>query len=267
MREGPSSLGCRHFARVCCAEERSTLPVIDIDGTRIGDSTRIIEELERRWPNPPLYPADPDERRRALELEDFFEHCAHEIRRVMFDPYLHHPELMAEATGTDRRRGATVTKAMSPVIFPVINRAVRLKYDDHPGDGGERAQARRGGDGPDRAGARTVRLPRRRLVQRRRPIGGRLLLSRSCARPSSPTTRSTLRATRRTSSAGATRSPSARRSSTCSRCTRATAARAPRWRPPSAPAPLPAWRARHPTPARSSRAPRSPPRRRRSASA
>jgi glutathione S-transferase len=107
----------------------STLPVIDIDGTRIGDSTRIIEELEARWPNPPLYPSDPDERRKALEMEDFFdEHCAHELRRVMFDPLLEHPELMAEATGTDRRRGGSVMKA----VFPVVNRAVRFRYDVSP---------------------------------------------------------------------------------------------------------------------------------------
>ena len=104
----------------------STLPVIDIDGTRIGDSTRIIEQLELRWPDPPLYPSDPDERRRALEIEDFFdEHCAHELRRVMFDPFLKHPELMAEATGSDRRRGGTAMKA----VFPIVNRAVRSKYD------------------------------------------------------------------------------------------------------------------------------------------
>ena len=48
----------------------------------------------------------------------------------MFDPCLHHPELMAEATGTDRRRGATVTKACP--CTRSINRAVRLKYDDQP---------------------------------------------------------------------------------------------------------------------------------------
>jgi glutathione S-transferase len=107
----------------------STLPVIDIDGTRIGDSTRIIQQLERHWPDPPLYPADAEERRRALELEDFFdEQCAHEIRRVMFDPYLHHPDLMAEATGTDRRRGSQVLK----VAFPVLDRAVRSKYAINP---------------------------------------------------------------------------------------------------------------------------------------
>ena len=107
----------------------STLPVIDIDGNRIGDSTRIIEQLELRWPDPPLYPADPEERRRALELEDFFdEQCAHELRRVMFDPLLEHPELMAEATGADQRRGGSVMGA----LFPVVNRAVRFKYDVNP---------------------------------------------------------------------------------------------------------------------------------------
>jgi glutathione S-transferase len=50
-----------------------TLPVLVLDGQGIGDSTRIIAELESRHPDPPLYPADPDERARALELEDFFD--------------------------------------------------------------------------------------------------------------------------------------------------------------------------------------------------
>jgi glutathione S-transferase len=50
-----------------------TFPVLVHDGEAIGDSTRIIEALERRYPEPPLYPADPAERRRALELEDFFD--------------------------------------------------------------------------------------------------------------------------------------------------------------------------------------------------
>ena len=107
----------------------STLPVIEVDGTRIGDSSRIIEELERRWPDPPLYPADADERRRALEVEDYFdEDVAHDMRRVMFDELLRHPELMAEATGTDRRRGGAV---LGP-LFPVVAKAVRAKYNVNP---------------------------------------------------------------------------------------------------------------------------------------
>src|SRR2546423_402029 len=50
-----------------------TFPVMVLDGEAIGDSTRIIESLERRCPEPPLYPADPEQRRRALEIEDFFD--------------------------------------------------------------------------------------------------------------------------------------------------------------------------------------------------
>ena len=50
-----------------------TFPVLEIDGRAIGDSTEIIAALEGRFPEPPLYPADPEQRRRALELEDFFD--------------------------------------------------------------------------------------------------------------------------------------------------------------------------------------------------
>jgi glutathione S-transferase len=50
-----------------------TFPILVLDGEAIGDSTRIIDALERRHPEPPLYPADPVNRRRALELEEFFD--------------------------------------------------------------------------------------------------------------------------------------------------------------------------------------------------
>ena len=59
-----------------------TLPVLRLDGRNIGDSTAIIAALEVRYPEPPLYPDDPDERRRALDLEDFFdEELGPQIRR------------------------------------------------------------------------------------------------------------------------------------------------------------------------------------------
>jgi glutathione S-transferase len=50
-----------------------TFPVLQFDDGAIGDSTAIIAELERRFPDPPLYPDDPGQRRRALELEEFFD--------------------------------------------------------------------------------------------------------------------------------------------------------------------------------------------------
>jgi glutathione S-transferase len=68
----------------------ATFPVLTLDGERIGDSTAIIAALEDRFPEPPLYPGSADERRRALELEDWFDEelgphtrllAFHELRR------------------------------------------------------------------------------------------------------------------------------------------------------------------------------------------
>jgi len=36
-----------------------TVPFLVLDGETIGDSTAIVAELERRWPEPALYPAEP----------------------------------------------------------------------------------------------------------------------------------------------------------------------------------------------------------------
>jgi glutathione S-transferase len=52
---------------------RKTFPVLCLDERNIGDSTAIISALEQRFAERPLYPEDPDERRRALEIEDFFD--------------------------------------------------------------------------------------------------------------------------------------------------------------------------------------------------
>jgi glutathione S-transferase len=72
-----------------------TTPVLTLDGRSIGDSTRIIAALEERWPQPPLYPADPEHRRRALELEEFFdEQLGPHIRRAVYHVLLDHPELV-----------------------------------------------------------------------------------------------------------------------------------------------------------------------------
>jgi glutathione S-transferase len=51
----------------------ATFPVLVENGYAIGDSSRIIAHLEDCYPSPSLYPDDLDERRRALDLEDFFD--------------------------------------------------------------------------------------------------------------------------------------------------------------------------------------------------
>jgi glutathione S-transferase len=72
------------------------LPVLEIDGRRIGDSTAIIAALEEYAPEPPLYPAAGDERERALALEDWFdENLAPELRRFVWHHTLPDTDLVA----------------------------------------------------------------------------------------------------------------------------------------------------------------------------
>jgi len=47
------------------------LPILEIDGTLIPDSTTIAFELERRYPTPALLPAEPAQRAQVLVLEDW----------------------------------------------------------------------------------------------------------------------------------------------------------------------------------------------------
>jgi glutathione S-transferase len=109
-----------------------TLPVLDLDGERIVDSTRIIAALERRWPEPPLYPADPGERERALELEDYFdEDAGHDIRRVAFwdlrDERDYMVSFMTVEQGPAVRLGL---RAGMPVAWMYAARRYRFYEDD-----------------------------------------------------------------------------------------------------------------------------------------
>ena len=53
-----------------------TVPIRRFGSEVVHDSSRIIAALEERYPDPPLFPSDPDERRRALELEEWFDENA-----------------------------------------------------------------------------------------------------------------------------------------------------------------------------------------------
>jgi glutathione S-transferase len=75
----------------------NTLPVLQLDGRTIGDSTAVIAALEERYPERPVYPDDPDLRRRALELEDFFdEELGPHARLAAFHALIGEPEVFAE---------------------------------------------------------------------------------------------------------------------------------------------------------------------------
>ena len=120
--------------RAMAFSARGTVPVLDLDGERIVDSTRIIAALEERYPDPPLYPSDPRKRERALALEDYFdEHAGHDVRRVVFYELRGNPEYVAALLSTDQP--SRVRRFLGAVIrFPGsmgwANRRFRINAED-----------------------------------------------------------------------------------------------------------------------------------------
>ena len=103
------------------------LPALMLDGRRIGDSTAIIAALEEYQPEPALYPADPAQRARALELEDWFdEQLAPVLRRFVW----HHTLPDTDATVASLfTKPAPARERLLRATAPVATRAVRRDYD------------------------------------------------------------------------------------------------------------------------------------------
>ncbi len=107
-----------HMPRALFLSRQTQVPVLVLeDGTVIADSTRIIARLEARQPDPPLYPADADERRRALELEDFLdEEIGPHIRRAFFFAALDHTDFMVALFASGE---PALTQSLYRAFFPV----------------------------------------------------------------------------------------------------------------------------------------------------
>jgi glutathione S-transferase len=98
--------------------EHKTFPILSLDGRNIGDSSAIIEALERRFPDPPLYPADPEQRRRALELEELFDE---EV-----GPYVRH--LAFHEMREDPERLGTIAEETAPALPGAVTAAYARAY-------------------------------------------------------------------------------------------------------------------------------------------
>jgi glutathione S-transferase len=113
-----------HRLRARALTGQNLLPVLVIDGVALAGSNRILAELERLRPDPPLYPHDPAERARALSIEAFFdEEVAPDLRRLFWSTYLGHPAECARMA-TDGFSAATrgVWRAAFPLLRPLLRR-------------------------------------------------------------------------------------------------------------------------------------------------
>lgn len=113
-----------HFALALGLTRGLTLPIVTFDGHAVGDSSAIIAELERRFPEPPLYPAEPDARARASALAELFDaELGPQIRAALLVHVLADTELAVLAAAPDApplRRA--LLRAAVPLVGPAIGR-------------------------------------------------------------------------------------------------------------------------------------------------
>ncbi len=125
--------GLGYMVKTLWATGTMKLPILFLDGKAIGDSTRIIEALERYQPDPSLYPSEERERRRALALEDYFdEEVGHAVRAAILGPLFESdPDEALRALLTGMPAGAAVRRT-ARAIFPAFRAFYELRHDMKP---------------------------------------------------------------------------------------------------------------------------------------
>jgi glutathione S-transferase len=104
------------------------VPAIKLDDRRIQGSREIARALDARWPDPPLFPADPDLRARVEEAERWGDQELQPIPRRMFR--------FAAATDSElrrkvvRRQGYPAPNLVAALMQPAIAHYARTVEAD-----------------------------------------------------------------------------------------------------------------------------------------
>ena len=115
-----------------------TLPIARIDGQTIADSSAIVAALEWRFPDPPLLPSDAGARRRALQLEDWFDrNLGPYIRRFVFHELRRDPARM-EAIA--RSAAPDLAARLGRGLVPFSNSLTGIRYLSSGARAAERAR-------------------------------------------------------------------------------------------------------------------------------
>jgi len=110
-----------HVPRVRRLTGQNRVPVLELDGRVLTGSAAILEELERLRPDPPLFPADPAARARALEIQAYFDdEVAPEVRRLFWWTYFDRP---GDAARLATDGCGQATRILWRAAFPLVRRA------------------------------------------------------------------------------------------------------------------------------------------------
>jgi len=103
----------------------TTVPALKIDGRRVLGTRPIARALDEHQPQPALFPADPDTRRRVEDAERFGEEVMQQFpRHILWLAFKRHPAA-AKSFLADARLGFP-TQLAEPAIRPVISLMCRL---------------------------------------------------------------------------------------------------------------------------------------------
>jgi glutathione S-transferase len=134
------SVGAGYLFKAWRATGHGTLPILFLDGKPVGDSTAIIAALEQWQPEPALYPKDPAQLRRALELEDYFdEGLGPSLRAALVTPLFRedpHLALRVLTTGMPDRayRNLRPLSRIFPAYYPFRHKIKARRLDQDRAD-------------------------------------------------------------------------------------------------------------------------------------
>lgn len=116
-----------------------TVPVLQLEGRAVGDSTEIIAALEAKYPEPPLYPIDAEERTRAIELEEWFDgNLGPHARLLPFYELIQEPEIFAEVAAKSVPGPLGKVK---PVVGAYARAYTSVRWGANSGGEAEKARA------------------------------------------------------------------------------------------------------------------------------
>jgi glutathione S-transferase len=120
-----------HAPRMLRLSGTTTTPVLVLDGTVIAGSAAIVDALERRFPDPALYPADPALRARALAVQERLDReVGPAVRTVAFSALVAEPRYVRRIFAEGK---LAPVRALYAAGFPLVGRLIaRANGADDP---------------------------------------------------------------------------------------------------------------------------------------
>jgi glutathione S-transferase len=125
-----------HAAQMLLIAGQKQMPVLRHGETLVKGSASVIDYLEQRYPDPALYPADPELRRRAIELQTWFDEIGSSIRRAFFHEFLSETQYAAnlfsqgypESVRTLYRAAFPMTRAIMKLDMKITKKGAADGY-------------------------------------------------------------------------------------------------------------------------------------------